>query len=63
LVNCAPKFIAYPETVLMSDSVNKDVDNGCADAIAATAIIGLVVLGAIHFVYTGGLPAFLASTF
>ncbi len=47
----------------MSDSVNKDVDNGCADAIAATAIIGLVVLGAIHFVYTGGLPAFLASTF
>lgn len=48
----------------MSDSVNKEVDdNGCADAIAATAIISLVVLGTIHFVYTGGLPAFLASIF
>ena len=55
--------MACLETVLMSDSLNKEVDNGCADAIAAYAIVALVVLGTIHFVYTGGLPAFFANIF
>lgn len=46
----------------MSES-NNEIDNGSADAVAATAIITLVILGAIHFIYTGGLPAFLAHIF
>ena len=47
----------------MSDSVNHEVDNGPADAVAATAIITFIVLGAIHFIYTGGLPAFISKFF
>jgi|GEM_PF-2209662 len=48
----------------MSDSVDTEVDdNGCADAIAAIAITGFVILGSIHFIYTGGLPAFIAYIF
>ena len=47
----------------MSDSANKDVDNGAADAIAATALITVVILGAIHLIYTGGLSAFLSNFF
>lgn len=46
----------------MSDS-NNEIDNGGADAVAATAIITLVILGAIHFIYTGGLPAFISHVF
>lgn len=42
---------------------DKEVDNGGADAVAATAIIVLAILGTIHFVYTGGLPAFIANSF
>ncbi len=32
-----------------------------ADAVAALAIIVIAILAAIHFVYTGGLPAFVAD--
>lgn len=32
-----------------------------ADAIAALAVIAVAVLAAVHFVYTGGLPAFLGQ--
>jgi hypothetical protein len=34
-----------------------------ADAIAALAIVVVGVLAAIHFVYTGGLPAFWSHVF
>jgi len=47
----------------MSDSANKDVDNGTADAVAATALITIVILCAIHLIYTGGLSAFLSKVF
>lgn len=52
----------------MSDSANsdlesKEVDNGAADAVAATALITLVILGVIHLIYTGGLSAFVARLF
>ncbi|MBC6428735.1 MAG: hypothetical protein GDA55_05860 [Cellvibrionales bacterium] len=46
------------------DMNSSEVDataNGRADAIAATAIMVLAVLGVIHGVYTGGLPGFLHS--
>lgn len=33
-------------------------DNGRADAVATLALMFFVVLGVIHFVHTGGLPAF-----
>jgi len=46
----------------MSDT-NNEIDNGSADAFAATAVITFVILGAIHFIYTGGLPAFFAYVF
>lgn len=36
-------------------------ENEAADVKAALAIVVVAVLGAIHFVYTGGLPAFLAD--
>lgn len=42
----------------MSDLANKEDDNGTVDAIAATALITVGILGAIHFIYTGGLSAF-----
>ena len=32
-----------------------------ADALAAFAIITIGILAAIHFIYTGGLPAWLAQ--
>ncbi len=44
-----------------SDEV--EVDNGTADASAATVLIVLAVLSVIHGVYTGGLPAFLSTVF
>ena len=47
----------------MSDSANKDVDNGTADAVAATTLIVVVILGAIHLIYTGGLSAFISAVF
>lgn len=47
----------------MSDSTNKEVDNGNADAVAATALITIVILGAIHLIYTGGLSAFFSRIF
>ena len=36
----------------------KDEDNSSADVIAVCALMTFVLLGAIHFIYTGGLPAF-----
>ena len=47
----------------MSDSANKQVDNGLADAIAALALIVLTVLVAIDNIYTGGLLAFIEKVF
>lgn len=47
----------------MSDLTNNEVDNGGADAVAAMSLITLVIVGAIHFIYTGGLPAFIAHVF
>ena len=44
----------------MSDSTSEDTDNGTADAIAATALITVAILTAIHLIYTGGLSAFIA---
>lgn len=35
--------------------------NERADAIAALLVISVAVLAAIHFSYTGGLPAFLGA--
>lgn len=42
---------------------NETEENGSTDVIAALALIGLALLGTIHFVYTGGLPAFLELLF
>ena len=47
----------------MSDSANKQVDNGSADAVAATALIALTILVAIDNIYTGGLLAFIEKVF
>lgn len=47
----------------MSELANQKDDNGTADAVAATALITLVILGAIHFIYTGGLSAFFDKIF
>lgn len=47
----------------MSDSTNNEVDNGAADAVAASAIMVVVILTAIHFIYTGGLSAFIEKIF
>ena len=33
-------------------------ENDTADVLAVCSIITLVLLGTIHFIYTGGLPAF-----
>ena len=44
----------------MSESTD---NNASSDVIAAVAIITFVLMGAIHFVYTGGLPAFLKLIF
>ena len=44
----------------MSDSANKQVDNGLADALA---LIVLTVLVAIDNIYTGGLLAFIEKVF
>ncbi len=38
-------------------------ENEKADVKAAFAVVVVAVLGAIHFVYTGGLPAFLSNVF
>jgi len=38
-------------------------DNGCCDAIATVALMSFVVLAVIHFIYTGGLPAFFEKIF
>lgn len=38
-------------------------DNSSADVIAAVSLMTLTLLGAIHFVYTGGLPAFFELLF
>ena len=38
-------------------------DDERADAIAAFAVLTTAVLAGIHFVYTGGLPAFFANVF
>lgn len=38
-------------------------DNGSADAIAVVVLMLLALLGTIHFVYTGGLPAFIDFLF
>lgn len=51
----------------MSDTPQFDTDEQTraederADALAALAVVVVVVLAGIHFVYTGGLPAFFAS--
>lgn len=45
---------------LETGNENSSTDEA-ADAKAAFAILALAVLGGIHFVYTGGLPAFLAD--
>ena len=47
----------------MSDSTNSDVDNGTVDAVAATALIVLVILGAIHLICEGGLATFFSKMF
>lgn len=38
-------------------------DNSCADVGATLALMSFAVLGVIHFIYTGGLPAFLEKLF
>lgn len=42
-----------------SDEARKD--NERADAVAAFVVLTVAVLAGIHFVYTGGLPAFVAN--
>lgn len=51
------------EQEAMSEQIEKTEDNSGVDVIATVALITLVVLGTIHFVYTGGLPAFLDLLF
>lgn len=47
----------------MSEQIEKTDDNACADVVATVALISLTVLATIHFVYTGGLPAFIDLLF
>lgn len=47
----------------MSDSEHQEQDNGAADAVAASALMTLIILSAIHLIYTGGLSAFFAKVF
>lgn len=49
----------------MSDNSNETevenvTDNGGSDAVAAVAMITITILAIIHFVYTGGLPAWIS---
>lgn len=66
------RSLIYHGGTIMSDhhSVQTEVSEGHyeapavtqdekADAVAAFAVIVVAILTAIHFVYTGGLPAFL----
>ncbi len=51
----------HQDPVLNQDSNNESSDN--ADVIGALVVLSVAILVAIHFIQTGGLPAFFSRLF